>query len=147
MTQVVYVNGRGGAWFGAPLEKAERGFAALRAGLDRLAQSEEMTLEDYQALLEDRRRVRETYAALKDHCDVCVTLAASGPAPLGLDSTGDSTFAVPSSLLGAPALSLPVLAAEGLPLGLQMIGFTDDDAAMFSAAGAILPLFDDDRSS
>jgi Asp-tRNA(Asn)/Glu-tRNA(Gln) amidotransferase A subunit family amidase len=114
---------------------------------DRLAQAEEMTLEDYQAVLDDRRRVRETYAALKDHCDVCVTLAASGPAPLGLDSTGDSTFAVPSSLLGAPALSLPVLAAEGLPLGLQMIGFTDDDAAMFSAAGAILPLFDDDRSS
>jgi Asp-tRNA(Asn)/Glu-tRNA(Gln) amidotransferase A subunit family amidase len=69
-------------------------------------------------------------------------LAASGPAPLGLDSTGDSTFAVPSSLLGTPALSLPVLAAEGLPLGLQLIGFTDRDAAMFSAAGALLPLFD-----
>ena len=107
---------------------------------DRLAQSEEMTLEDYQALLEDRRRVRETYAVLKDHCDVCVTLAASGAAPLGLDSTGDSTFAVPSSLLGTPALSLPVLAAEGLPLGLQLIGFTNHDAAMFSAAGAMISL-------
>jgi Asp-tRNA(Asn)/Glu-tRNA(Gln) amidotransferase A subunit family amidase len=40
-------------------------------------------------------------------------------------------------------LSLPVLAAEGLPLGLQLIGFTDHDAAMFSAAGALLSLFDD----
>ena len=40
MTQVVYVNGRGGAWFGAPMAEVERGFAALRAGLDRLAQSD-----------------------------------------------------------------------------------------------------------
>jgi Asp-tRNA(Asn)/Glu-tRNA(Gln) amidotransferase A subunit family amidase len=113
---------------------------------DRLAQAQEMTLEDYQALLDDRRRVRETYAALKNHCDVCVTLAASGPAPLGLESTGDSTFAVPSSLLGTPALSLPVLAAAGLPLGLQIIGFTDNDASMFSAAGAMISLFDDGQN-
>jgi Asp-tRNA(Asn)/Glu-tRNA(Gln) amidotransferase A subunit family amidase len=115
--------------------------------LDRLAQGEGMTLEDYQASLDDRRRVRETYAALKDHCDVCVTLAASGAAPLGLESTGDSSFAVPASLLGTPALSLPVLAAEGLPLGLQIMGFADGDAAMFSAAGAMLSLLNSNRSS
>jgi len=111
-----------------------------RPSQDRLAEAEKMTQEEYQGLLVKRDRVRETYAALKGDCEVCVTLSAPGPAPVGLTSTGDPTFAVPSSLLGAPALSLPVLRAEGLPLGLQLIGFTEGDAAMFAAAAAILPI-------
>jgi Asp-tRNA(Asn)/Glu-tRNA(Gln) amidotransferase A subunit family amidase len=48
---------------------------------------------------------------------------------------------VPASLLGTPALSLPVLVAEDLPLGLQVIGFEGKDAEMFAAAGALLSLF------
>ncbi len=110
---------------------------------DRLATAEAMTQEDFQGLLAERERVRQTYAALADHADVCVTLAANGPAPVGIDWTGDPTILVPSSLLGTPAASLPVLQAEGLPLGLQLIGFTDQDAAMFAAAGGILSLFDE----
>ena len=109
----------------------------------RLAQGSAMTQEDYIGLIGDRDRVRQTYAALRDHCDVCVTLAATGPAPVGLDWTGDPSFALPASLLGTPALTMPVLRAEGLPLGLQLIGFTDQDASMFGAAAAILSLFGD----
>jgi Asp-tRNA(Asn)/Glu-tRNA(Gln) amidotransferase A subunit family amidase len=37
-------------------------------------------------------------------------------------------------------MSLPVLQAEGLPLGLQVIGFMNDDAALFSAVAAMLPI-------
>jgi len=111
-----------------------------RPSQDRLAEAEKMTQDEYQGLLVKRDQVRETYAALTSECDVCITLSAPGPAPLGLGSTGDPTFAVPSSLLGTPALSLPVLKAEGLPLGLQLIGFTDGDAAMFAAAAAILSI-------
>jgi Asp-tRNA(Asn)/Glu-tRNA(Gln) amidotransferase A subunit family amidase len=37
-------------------------------------------------------------------------------------------------------VSLPALQAEGLPLGLQLLGFTNDDAALFAAAAAALPL-------
>jgi len=110
---------------------------------NRLAQAETMTQADYKALLGDRLRVRQAYAALRDGYDLCATLAAPGAAPVGLESTGDSTFAVPSSLLGTPALSLPVLTAEGLPLGLQLIGFEDEDAALIGAAGGLLPLFGD----
>ena len=117
-----------------------------RAGIsqvmqDRLAQAEKMTQEEYNGLIAERARVRETYAALKDRFDVCVSLAASGAAPFGIEWTGDPAFAVPASLLGTPALSLPVLEAEGLPLGLQLIGFVDEDASMFWAAAAILPIF------
>jgi len=109
---------------------------------DRLVQAEGMTQDDYAKLLDGRERVRAAYAALAESCDACVTLAASGAAPVGLESTGDATFAVPSSLLGTPALSLPVLEAEGLPLGLQLIGFTDRDAALFEVAAAVLGLFE-----
>ena len=42
-----------------------------------------------------------------------------------------------ASLLGIPALSLPVLADEGLPLGLQVAGFVNRDADVFAAAAAI----------
>ncbi len=117
--------------------------AALSASaLDRLATAVAMTQEEYQGHLAERERVRQAYAALSEHGEVCLTLAASGAAPTGLDSTGDPTFLVPCSLLGTPAVSLPVLQSEGLPLGLQLIGFVDQDAAMFAVAHGILSLFD-----
>jgi Asp-tRNA(Asn)/Glu-tRNA(Gln) amidotransferase A subunit family amidase len=106
----------------------------------RLAKAESMTQEEYQALVEVRSRVRATYALLQEHFDACLTLSAIGAAPRGLGSTGDPIFAVPSSFLGAPTLSLPVLRSEGLPLGLQLIGFTNADAELFSAAAGVLPL-------
>jgi Asp-tRNA(Asn)/Glu-tRNA(Gln) amidotransferase A subunit family amidase len=113
-----------------------------KAAQDRLAQAEAMTLEEYQALIAERDRIRQTYAALSDQFDGCMTLAATGAAPRGLGSTGDPIFAVAGSLLGTPSLSLPVLQAEALPLGLQLIGFRNADAALFSAAAAVLPLLD-----
>ena len=51
-------------------------------------------------------------------------------------------FAVPSSVLGAPSISLPVLEAEGLPLGLQVIGYANEDAAAMAAARAVLALYE-----
>ena len=44
------------------------------------------------------------------------------------------------SLLGIPAISLPVMQDEGLPLGLQITGFLHGDAAVFAAAGALKTL-------
>ena len=49
-------------------------------------------------------------------------------------STGDPVFAVPFSLLGVPAISLPVLQDKKLPLGLQVTGFVRGDAATFAVA-------------
>jgi len=66
-----------------------------------------------------------------------------GAAPIGLHSTGDPIFAAPGSLLGIPAISLPVLSAEELPLGLQLLGFEQADAALFPVAAFLRDLFDD----
>ena len=51
------------------------------AALDRLAVAEAMTLEEYQALIAERARVRAVYARLSAECDGCITLSAPGPAP------------------------------------------------------------------
>jgi len=48
---------------------------------------------------------------------------------------------VPGSLLGTAALTLPVLQAEGLPLGLQVLGFADRDADAFAVSGWIESLW------
>ena len=80
-----------------------------------------MSIEEYQKLLDERARCRTIYAKLSSICDACITLSAPGPAPTGLASTGDPTFAIPASMLGIPAVSLPLFAVDGLPLGLQVM--------------------------
>jgi Asp-tRNA(Asn)/Glu-tRNA(Gln) amidotransferase A subunit family amidase len=102
--------------------------------LDRLAAAEALGVEKYRALIAQRAEARRIFAKLAAIADAVVTLSATGAAPIGLDSTGDAIFNVPASFLGVPALSLPVLAESGLPLGLQMIGFAQQDAALFGAA-------------
>ena len=108
---------------------------------NRLKQALGMTQEEFAGLLAERDRVRGVYATLNGHVDVCVTLSAPGAAPKGLEWTGDPLFTVPTSLAGMPTVTLPVLSDEGLPLGLQVIGHTNQDADLFAHAGGILDLF------
>jgi Asp-tRNA(Asn)/Glu-tRNA(Gln) amidotransferase A subunit family amidase len=110
-----------------------------QAARDRLHEAESMTQADYASALSQRERVRKVYGTLRGY-DICISLAASGAAPIGLSSTGDPVFGAPSSLLGVPSLSLPLLQVEGLPLGVQVMGFADADAEMFAAAAGVLAL-------
>jgi Asp-tRNA(Asn)/Glu-tRNA(Gln) amidotransferase A subunit family amidase len=101
----------------------------------RLTESEALTLDDYRAALAERSRIRALYADLASSYDGCLTLAAAAPAPKGLQSTGNAAFAVPSSLLGIPALTLPLFEIGGMPLGLQVLGFCNEDARAFALSG------------
>jgi Asp-tRNA(Asn)/Glu-tRNA(Gln) amidotransferase A subunit family amidase len=112
-----------------------------RVMLARLAEAEAMSLEDYRNDLAQRDQIRARYAELAVECDACVCLSAPAAAPMGLESTGDPGCTVHTSLLGIPAISLPVLADEGLPLGLQVTGFVNGDAQTFAAAAATKALF------
>jgi len=114
-----------------------------KAMLDRGVQAEAMTLEDYRRAIADRDRRRAIYHTLADEFDACITLSAPGAAPIGLGSTGDPIFAVAGSMLGVPALCLPVLNDGGLPLGLQVLGFAHRDAALFATAGGVLEAMKD----
>ncbi len=67
--------------------------------------------------------------------DALLTPAAPGPAPRGLDSTGDPSFCTPWTLCGLPAVTLPLLrGADGLPLGVQLVGARDADAPLLRTA-------------
>ncbi len=101
---------------------------------ERTSKYDGLTLAEYRADLKERARIRAVHAALAARCDAAITLAAPGAAPEGLGSTGNPEFAVPSSLLGVPSLSLPLFEDDGMPLGLQVIDNFDRDADAFAIA-------------
>jgi aspartyl-tRNA(Asn)/glutamyl-tRNA(Gln) amidotransferase subunit A len=81
-----------------------------------------------------RRRLRREVDALLASGDCLVLPTVSGPAPAP-DTTGDASFQAPFSLLGLPAISLPSgLSADGLPLGLQLVGPAFGEASLLAAA-------------
>jgi Asp-tRNA(Asn)/Glu-tRNA(Gln) amidotransferase A subunit family amidase len=127
------INGWESRWFIRGCRDRDAGKLS-RLMQDRLQESETLTLDDYRAALLERARIRDRYEELAGACQACVSLSAPGPAPLGLQSTGNPQFAVPSSLLGTAALSLPLFEVDGMPLGLQVLGFAHQDAAAFATA-------------
>jgi Asp-tRNA(Asn)/Glu-tRNA(Gln) amidotransferase A subunit family amidase len=114
------------------------GAAGLSAdSLGRLERAGAMTEAQYLDALERRTEARRTYAELTAHYDAVITLGASGVAPLGFETTGDPAVNVAASLLGCPALTLPVLEHQGMPLGLQLLGRAGGDAELVAVAAWI----------
>jgi Asp-tRNA(Asn)/Glu-tRNA(Gln) amidotransferase A subunit family amidase len=67
--------------------------------------------------------------------DALLTPAAPGPAPHGLEATGNPVFCSTWSYLGTPALTLPLMATgEGMPLGVQLVGRRGGDARLLRTA-------------
>jgi Asp-tRNA(Asn)/Glu-tRNA(Gln) amidotransferase A subunit family amidase len=126
-------NGWETRWFFHAMRERDAG-ALSRSITERANRYEDMTLADYRASLEERARLRAAHAELATACDAYIALAAPSRAPEGLGSTGNPEFAVPASLLGVPALSLPMFEVNGMPLGLQVVGYRDRDADAFSTA-------------
>ena len=64
-----------------------------------------------------------------------VMASPAGAAPEGLDTTGDPLFSRIWTLLRVPCVSIPVaVAANGLPIGLQVVGAFGSDAQTLAAA-------------
>jgi len=66
--------------------------------------------------------------------DAFVMLASPGPAPQGLEATGDPVFNALATFAGMPAVSLPLMEVEGLPCGVQLIGARQRDGELLSTA-------------
>ena len=63
--------------------------------------------------------------------DLWVAPSAVGPAPQGLDSTGDPVMNLPWTQAGFPSLNLPSgTSANGLPLGMQLVGRWYEDESL-----------------
>lgn len=101
---------------------------------ERMAQAQALHPADYAARLAEKAATRKKVKNLMRGCDGIVTLAASGPAPVGLGHTGSRAFLVHATFLGLPAFSLPLMRVDNMPLGLQLIGAAGKDGALCAHA-------------
>ena len=87
--------------------------------------------EDLRDCLALRHRLEEQRVAAG--VDLWLTPSAPGPAPEGLDFTGDPILNLPWSQAGLPSLSLPSDEdVRGLPLGVQLVGGWYADEAVLA---------------
>ncbi len=94
-----------------------------------------VTAFDYKRAIASTAALRIMVDEIFGEADAIITPAAMGQAPRGLDSTGNPVFATPWTLLGLPAISLPLLSgSDGLPVGIQIVGRMRDDARLFRTA-------------
>jgi Asp-tRNA(Asn)/Glu-tRNA(Gln) amidotransferase A subunit family amidase len=78
---------------------------------------------------------RSALAAEISGYDAILTLPAFGEAPLGLHYTGDAEYCAPWTLLGVPAVTLPIgFGRHGLPLGLQIVADYRNDLRLLRIA-------------
>lgn len=104
-----------------------------------IEQGRKVPAVDYLAALALRPRLSAAIASVFDYYDAIITPASLGTAPKSLETTGDPVFCTLWTFLGMPALSLPVLqGADGMPLGLQLVGPAHDDARLLRTARALL---------
>lgn len=109
-----------------------------------LAMAEAMSVGDYRAALLDRKLAQEVQAAVAPIADAAIMLSCPGPAPLwpgdkpgeplARRPTGDAICNYPSSMLFAPAVTIPMLGVGGLPVGVQTVGLPGQDARMAAVA-------------
>lgn len=104
----------------------------------RLGDWDKITVDAYAVMLNQRNEMRAAHEALSPTFTALITLSASGCAPIGHETTGDPVFAVNSSILGAPAINLPLLDDDSLLLGVQIIGYPGWDRELFALAHWIL---------
>jgi Asp-tRNA(Asn)/Glu-tRNA(Gln) amidotransferase A subunit family amidase len=105
-----------------------------------IKRAEQMTPEDYRRALRRREDLRARHRALAGKVDGFITLAHIGPGQVGQPKGGTPWYNDASSAIGAPTFSLPVLATEGLPLGIQIMGFEGGDEDLAATARALLDL-------
>ena len=90
--------------------------------LERVEVGRTLKPEDYARALDWCRDFRKQHDAMAERADAFITLNSIGAAPVGMP-VGNTLYGEPSSVHGAPALNLPLLGIDDMPLGVQLIGF------------------------
>ena len=104
----------------------------LNAALD---EGRRITRADYKAAMARREAAVASFTTWFDGYDAIIAPPAPGPAPEGLGSTGDPSCCTLWSLVGFPALALPIgLSGNGMPLGMQLATPAGYDDRLLSVA-------------
>ena len=91
-----------------------------------LKEAEGLSQAEYREALNRRVRIRDLHRQLCLRADAFITLSSPGPGPVGMDQ-GSAVYNEGSSVVGMPALSLPLLAVGNVPVGVQILGQFDED--------------------
>jgi len=119
--------------FGPDYDRAGEQLSPVVAGI--VEAGRKLSALDFVSAMSQRDRLREIFARRYAGYDAIVTPAALGIAPKRDGSTGNPIMATTWTLLGAPALTLPLLRGEDdMPLGVQLVGNLRDDARLLGAA-------------
>jgi Asp-tRNA(Asn)/Glu-tRNA(Gln) amidotransferase A subunit family amidase len=105
-----------------------------------IQRGQDVSEAEYRAALAGREQLRDELHRLMDAqgIDLWIAPPAVGPAPVGLESTGDPVMALPWTHAGLPALALPAgTDAAGWPLGVQVIGRFGEDEGVLAAAALL----------
>ena len=95
----------------------------------------ETSFERYVAAQRKAVAFRAHVDSLFDKVDVLLCPSASGEAPKGVEFTGDPRFNSIWTLAGTPCVTLPAgSGANGLPLGIQLVGLRHADDRLLSVA-------------
>ncbi|QZP38001.1 amidase [Halobaculum magnesiiphilum] len=120
---------------------------------DRYAEATRELIEDgrsapVSALIRGRRGRDElcdslAATAAEHGIDAWVAPAAPGPAPEGIDDTGDPVMNLPWTHAGLPTVGLPAGDVDGLPVGVQVAAGFGEDERLLSWADGIAGAVDD----
>lgn len=99
-----------------------------------IAEGRAITAVDYNAALEMREVLSAGLDQIFARYDAILTPATPGPAPPGLENTGDPVFNSLWTYCGVPCVSLPLLDVEGMPLGVQLVGQRLNDGRLLRTA-------------
>jgi Asp-tRNA(Asn)/Glu-tRNA(Gln) amidotransferase A subunit family amidase len=118
--------------FGPLLDKSPELISKILT--DQIEEGRRTRAVDYMAALNAREALYAIVRELFLTRGTILTPAALGPAPKGLSTTGDPVFCGFWTYLGTPAVTLPLREAEGLPMGVQLVGPRRDDGRLLRSA-------------
>ncbi len=115
-------------FYGPVMDKAP---GVLSEGLvERIELGKTISAVEYNTALDVREALNAGLEEVFERYDAILTPASPGPAPKGLGSTGDTSFNAVWTYLGVPCVTVPLLEADGLPFGVQLVSARHDDGRL-----------------
>ena len=107
--------------------------------IERIENSISVKASEYIDALENAKNMSLKLKGIFENYDAIITPAAPGQAPRDLSTTGNAVFNGYWTMLGVPAISLPLLKGkDSLPIGIQIITPWKEDGKLLSISKALL---------